>query len=79
MQHGTPEQAGCVRRAIEEGGRDDFAAVLDAIHATGALGHARRQAELEAERAREAIQCLRDTNYREALLQLSLFAVERNH
>ncbi len=79
MQHGTPEQAGCVRRAIEEGGRDDFAAVLDAIHATGALGHARRQAGLEAERAREAIQCLRDTNYREALLQLTLFAVERNH
>jgi octaprenyl-diphosphate synthase len=24
MQHGTPEQASCVRRAIEEGGRDDF-------------------------------------------------------
>jgi len=79
MQHGTPEQAGCVRRAIEEGGRDDFVAVLDAIHATGALRHARRQAGLEAERAREAIQCLRDTNYREALLQLTLFAVERNH
>ena len=79
MQHGTPEQAGCVRRAIEEGGREDFVAVLDAIHATGALGHARRQAGLEAERAREAIQCLRDTNYREALLQLTLFAVERNH
>lgn len=79
MQHGTPEQAACVRRAIEEGGRDDFVAVLDAIHATGALSHARRQAELEAERAREAIRSLRDTNYREALLQLSLFAVERNH
>ena len=79
MQHGTPEQAACVRRAIEEGGRDDFVAVLDAIHATDALGHARRQAELEAERAREAIRSLRDTNYREALLQLSFFAVERNH
>ena len=79
MQHGTPEQANCVRRAIEEGGRDDFEAVLAAIHATDALGHARRQAELEAERARAAIQCLKDTNYREALLQLSLFAVERNH
>lgn len=79
MHHGNPEQAACVRRAIEEGGRDDFVAVLDAIHATGALSHARRQAELEAERAREAIRSLKDTNYREALLQLSLFAVERNH
>ena len=79
MQKGAPEQAACVRRAIEEGGRDEFTAVLEAIRTTGALDHARRQAELEAERARAAIQCLRDTNYREALLQLSLFAVERNH
>ena len=79
MQNGTPEQAACVRRAIEEGGRDDFPAVLAAIHASDALGHARRQAALEAERAREAILCLRDSNYREALIQLSAFAVERNH
>ena len=79
MQHGTAEQAACVRHAIEQGGRDDFAAVLAAIHATDALAHTRRQAQLEAERARAAIQCLGDTNYREALLQLSLFAVERNH
>lgn len=79
MQNGTPEQAACVRRAIEEGGRDDFPAVLAAIHASDALDHARRQAALEAERAREAIRCLRDSNYREALIQLSAFAVERNH
>ena len=79
MQNGTPEQAACVRRAIEEGGRDDFPAVLAAIHASDALDHARRQAALEAERAREAILCLRDSNYREALIQLSAFAVERNH
>lgn len=79
MQNGTPEQAACVRRAIEEGGRDDFPAVLAAIHASGALGHARKQAAQEAALAREAILCLKDSNYREALIQLSAFAVERNH
>jgi octaprenyl-diphosphate synthase len=79
MENGSPDQASCVRRAIEDGGRDDFPAVLAAIHATDALGHARRQAEREAGRAREAIGGLGDTNYREALLQLTLFAVERNH
>jgi octaprenyl-diphosphate synthase len=31
MQHGTPEQSACVRKAIEEGGREDFPAVLEAI------------------------------------------------
>ena len=79
MENGTPEQAACVRRAIEEGGRDDFAAVLAAIRASGALDHARRQAGEEAARAREAINCLGDSQFREALLQLTLFAVERNH
>lgn len=79
MQHGTPAQAACVRHAIEKGGRDDFPAVLGAIHASGALAHARTQAAKEAEMARAAIACLGDSNYKEALLQLTLFAVERNH
>jgi octaprenyl-diphosphate synthase len=79
MQNGSPEQAACVRRAIEEGGRDDFAVVLAAVRESGALDHARWQAGEEAARAREAIACLGDSQFREALLQLTLFAVERNH
>ncbi len=79
MQHGTPEQAACVRKAIEEGGRDDFPLVLEAIRASGALEHARARAVAEAELAKAAIQCLGDSQYKTALLQLTLFAVERNH
>lgn len=79
MQHGSQQQSACVRRAIEEGGRDDFPAVLAAIRETGALDHARRQAELEAQLARQAIECLGASNYKKALLQLTFFAVERNH
>ena len=79
LQNGTPEQSACVRRAIEEGGRDDFPAVLAAIQTSGALAHARRQAAHEAELARAAISNLNNTNYREALLQLTFFAVERDH
>lgn len=79
MQHGTPEQAACVRQAIEVGGRDDFAAVLAAVRNSGALEHTRQRAAQEAEAARNAISCLGDSNYKKALLQLSLFAVERNH
>ena len=79
LQNGTPEQSACVRRAIEEGGRDDFPAVLAAIQTSGALAHARRQAAHEAELARAAIRNLNNTNYREALLKLTFFAVERDH
>lgn len=79
MKNGSPEQAACVRKAIEEGGRDDFPAVLAAIRQTEALQHTRARAEHEAQLAREAISSLGDSVYKEALLQLSFFAVERNH
>jgi octaprenyl-diphosphate synthase len=79
MQRGTPAQAALVRRAIEEGGREAFAEVLEAIRATGALDHARACARTESVRAREAIATLRDSNYKRSLLDLAIFAVERSY
>jgi octaprenyl-diphosphate synthase len=54
MQHGTAEQAALVRNAIENGGRDDFAAVLAAVRASGARSCAPR-GEAEALLAASAI------------------------
>ena len=79
MQHGTPEQAALVRGAIEHGGRDDFAAVLAAIQDSGALAETRRYAQEESKRAIEAISVLPPSNFKDALLQLSDFAVRRKH
>ena len=79
MQHGTPEQAALVRGAIENGGRDDFAAVLAAIQATGALDETRRHAQVEAKLAIDAISTLPPSIFKDALLQLADFAVARNH
>lgn len=79
MQHGTPEEAACVRQAIENGGREDFTAVLAAIQRSGALQHARACAENEANLAREAISALGDSIYKKALIELSVLAVERSN
>ncbi|WP_371323257.1 octaprenyl diphosphate synthase [Dechloromonas sp. ZY10] len=79
MQHGNPEQAACVRQAIETGGRDAFPEVLAAIRETGALAHARACAQREAEAAKQVIFALGASQYKEALLELCFFAVERNH
>jgi len=78
MQHGTVEQAACVRHAIESGGRDDFQKVLAAIRATGALEHAKRQAEAEAELAVASLVALPASTYKDSLLELPLFAVARS-
>lgn len=79
MQRGTPEQAACVRRAIEAGGRDDFPAVLAAIRESGALEHATRAAQAEAKLAADAIDALPSSHYRDSLLELSVFAVARSY
>lgn len=78
MQRGTAEQAACVRQAIENGGRDDFPAVLAAIRETGALEHARAQAKVEADLAANAILTLPASPYKDSLLELPLFAVARS-
>jgi octaprenyl-diphosphate synthase len=79
MQNGAPEQAALVHRAIETGGRDDFPAVLDAIRSSGALEYARKRAWEAAERAKTVISILPDSNYKRALLELAVFAVDRTH
>jgi octaprenyl-diphosphate synthase len=79
MRKGSRAQAQTVRHAIEHGGRDDFEAVLEAITDTGALEYAREQARREAAVACAAIELLPNSKYRESLLQLADFAVNRNH
>ncbi len=79
LHRGSPTQAALVRRAVEDGGRDDFAAVLDAIRSTGALDRARSAARAESQDACAAIAGLHDSNYRRSLLDLAAFAVERSY
>ena len=79
MHHGNDDQIACVRNAIENGGREDFPAVLAAIRATDALAVTRRQAEAEIDTAIAALAGLRASSYRESLLELARFAIARNH
>ena len=78
MKTGSPAQAGCVRRAIEAGGREEFPGVLDAIRATGALEFARRHAEEEVRLAVEAIAPLPVSIFKDSLVELAAFAVARD-
>jgi octaprenyl-diphosphate synthase len=78
MRRGSPEQAALVRKAIAEGGREDFSRVLEAIRACGALDYARAAAEREAEVARQAIASLPESEYKGSLLELASFAVTRS-
>jgi octaprenyl-diphosphate synthase len=77
MRRGSPAQAQTVRHAIEQGGRDDFNAVLEAIADTVGAGYAREQARREAAVARRH-QRLPSSDTATVCYNLRL-AVNRNH
>jgi octaprenyl-diphosphate synthase len=78
MRTGTPEQAAVVRRAIIDGGRADFAAVLGAIRGSGALDYARQAAEREVATANKALEALPASEFKRSLLELASFSVTRS-
>ena len=78
MQHGNENQAAIIRKAIEQGGLEEFETVLNTIHETRALDYTRAQAKVEAQAACAACAVLPRSNYRDSLLQLADFAVSRS-
>src|SRR5471030_1136494 len=79
MDDGTEEQRQLVRACIEQGDEQHFDTILAAVTSSGALDYTRRQAETAAQRAIDAISDLPDNVYKQSLLQLARFAVDRNH
>ena len=77
MASGSDAHSAVVRRAIIEGGRDDFARVLEAVRATGALEYAREVARAEAEVAQRALAPLPPSKHKDSLLELASFSVTR--
>jgi octaprenyl-diphosphate synthase len=78
LRTGTKEQAEVVRHAIVDGGRQDFAAVLGAIRACGALDYARDAAQREVDVASEALAPLPASEFKRSLLELASFSVTRS-
>jgi len=77
MQHGTPEQAGVIRAAIEEGDISRFNEVLQIVQQTGALDYTRQQAQREADLACAQLANFPDTQYKSSLLKLAELAASR--
>ena len=78
IQNGSAEQAALVRDAIENARGDRFAEVLAAVRASGALDAAHRHGVTEAGMAKAALSSLPDSKFKETLLQLADFAVQRS-
>ncbi|PMC19428.1 polyprenyl synthetase family protein [Oligella urethralis] len=78
MEVGDAAQVKLIRDAIETGDAN-FAEVAVAIQSTDALQYTRALAEREARLAEEAIANFPDSIFKQSLLQLARFAIERDN
>jgi octaprenyl-diphosphate synthase len=79
MRTGKPEQRELLRKAIENGGREQMREVLQVIESTGSITYTARRAEQEADLARAALSAIPDSPYKQALEALAHFSVHRRH
>ncbi|HTN30567.1 MAG TPA: polyprenyl synthetase family protein [Pseudomonas sp.] len=79
MREGSAEQAALVRQAIQKGGIEDLEQIREAVEAAGALEYTARLAREYADRAIARLKVLPDTEHRQALEELTRFAVARTH
>lgn len=79
MQHGSPEQQQLVRACIENGDEQHFDEILAAITSSGALDYTRNEANKASQLAAQSVFALPDSQFKDSLLQLCAFAVDRNH
>jgi len=77
MSRGTPEERDLIRHAIEHGEVERLEEIVSVVRRTGALDVTREAAHAEAERAREHISALPPSQFKEALLRLTVLAVDR--
>jgi len=79
MRNGTEEQAKMVKEAIETGGLDKIKQIHEAIHSSGAIDYTSDCAKNEAKQAITALHFLPESDYKDALVFLANFSVNRNY
>lgn len=78
MENGTQAQRSLVRRCIEAGDEQHFAEILGSIISSGALAYTRQQAQAETAKARAALQLVPENPFKQSLLELCVFAIDRD-
>ncbi len=79
IQNGTEKEAEIIINAIKNGNRDAFHEVYGVVQRTQAIAYTEQRADQEAETAINAIKHLPDSEYKEALILLAKFSVQRNY
>lgn len=79
MQHCDSQEKTLIRNAIEQGGIEHIDAITDIIQRTGAIEYTTKKAHEHANLAQQALSCVTESDYKQALLFLADYSVQRTH
>ena len=79
IAHGTESEASIIINAIKQGSRDAFNEVYGIVLSTKAIEYTEKCADEAAHKAIDALSCLEDSEYKNALIELARFSVQRDH
>lgn len=79
LKHGNRQQQHAVRQAIIHGEREKFAEILAIVESTGALSYTAEQAKLAAHAAIDALAAIGESPYKNALINLAQYSIQRDH
>jgi octaprenyl-diphosphate synthase len=79
IQNGTPDEAAIIISAIKTGNREVFNDVYAVVKRTNAITYTEQRADEEAQKAIDSLNVLPESEYKNALILLAKFAVQRNY
>ena len=79
LQHASESEKQLIRSAILTGGLENIDAITNTVKECGALEYTMQKAREKAGLAKQAIDDVSDSIYKEALMALCDLAVQRNH
>lgn len=79
ISQGTEGEAKIIVDAIKEGSRESFNDVYKIVISTKAIEYTEQCAEEAVQKAIDALSCLESSKYKDALVDLAKFSVQRDH
>lgn len=79
LQHSSPEQQKYIKESLEQGTLEYLPEILAAIEDTNAIEFTKKLAAQEVDKALSALNTLAESEYKNSLKALAIFALERSH
>ena len=77
LQHSNPKQQKMIENSLKYGSRESFNEIMEIIKATNAIEYTRNIAQQETKLAIESLHPLKDSIYKQALIDLANYALHR--